>query len=371
MAFSFEEYKDRVPIVQVAEALGYILNKAAGRNPLEYKHPDHHTIVISNPKGRQRYFTRHETDNKGSVVDFVKHRLTLFNEYYNREAEGINKVLASFAGVSNTIPKTPVVLVQNEKKYFNLNDYKVSKPQAHDLLYLSGKRGLSVSTIQTFLPHIRLVQPTYSKSCMVHIGFPYHIPGRAGQGQKEPWVGFELINYLFKGHARGSDKSNGLWIADLPGMGGNTKNAYVAESAIDAMSFYQLFKQKFRLDESVFLSTGGYVTDKQIRNMLNAYPQTMIHTIFDNDLSGHLYDIRTACMKDNKILQIRKNGNKLYFDLDKQSIVLKEHLVSLTNFRKESGLRPEIRVHKPNEKDFNEMLVQRDSFDRKGSFKMT
>ncbi len=88
MMQSFEYYKDNVPIVQVAEALGYEFNKKAGRNPLEYKHPDHNTIVISNPKGRQRYFTRHETENKGSVIDFVKHRLSQFQEYYTRESEG-------------------------------------------------------------------------------------------------------------------------------------------------------------------------------------------------------------------------------------------------------------------------------------------
>ena len=102
---SFDYYKDHVPIVQVAEALGYELNKKAGRNPLEYKHPNHNTIVIGNLNGRQRYFTRHESENRGSVIDFVKYRLNLFNEYYSRESEGINKVLASLAGVPFPSPK--------------------------------------------------------------------------------------------------------------------------------------------------------------------------------------------------------------------------------------------------------------------------
>jgi hypothetical protein len=191
----------------------------------------------------------------------------------------------------------------------------------------------------------------------------------AGTTDSNEIVGFELVNYLFKGHARGSNKSEGLWIADLNGTGFPPK-VFIAESAIDAMSFYQMFRQKFKLDDSTFLSSGGYVTDRQLRNMINAYPHTLIHTLFDNDLSGHLYDIRAACMKDNKNLQIQKTGNKLHFKMDKKCLVLQDHLVSLTNFKKVSGLRPDIRVYKSKEKDFNEMLLHRDRYDVKGSIKI-
>jgi hypothetical protein len=371
MGLSFEEYKERVSIVQVAEALGYELNKKAGRNPLEYKHPDQNTIVISNPKGRQRYFTRHESENKGSVIDFVKHRLNMFNEYYHKEAEGINKVLASFAGEQSASPKkvqrTPV---KADKKSFDKSEFTMVHPSIKDLIYLSDQRGLSENTLQTFLPFIRLVKANYYPAALVNIGFPYQIPDHRIRAKKEDWAGFELVNYLFKGHARGSDRANALWIADVSGLGTSARSAYVAESGIDAMSFYQLYRHKFPLDESAFLSTGGYVTDQQIRNLLQAYPKTMIHTVFDNDLNGHLYDIRTACMKENKNLGIHKEGNQLKFILDKQSIVLPENLVSLTNFKKESGLRPNIRVHKPKEKDFNEMLLQQAKNDIKNSIKI-
>jgi hypothetical protein len=364
---SFEYYKDRVPIVQVAEALGYGLNKKAGGNPLEYKHPDHNTIVISKLKGRERYFTRHESENRGSVIDFVKHRLNLFNEFYNKESEGINKVLASFAGIPFTSPDRKLWL--SEKKTFNLNDFELRKADLRDLLYLSKHRGLNEETLQTFMPHILLVKA--KNKAIANIGFPYYVPNKitAGADAGDKIVGFELVNYLFKGHARGSNKSDGLWVADLNGTGFPPK-VFIAESAIDAMSFYQMFRQKYKLDDSTFLSSGGYVTDRQLRNMINAYPHTLIHTLFDNDLSGHLYDIRTACMKENKNLQIQKTGNQIQFELDKKSLVLPEHLVSLSSFRKESGLRPDIRVHKATEKDFNEMLLDRIQKEQQKSIKM-
>ena len=359
---SFEYYKDHVPIVQVAESLGYEFNRKAGRNPLEYKHQDHNTIVISNPKGRQRYFTRHETENKGSVIDFVKHRLSLFNEYYSKESEGINKVLASFAGVPHlsggqarlsggqtfTSPSKKIWL--SEKKAFNLKDFRLSNPEPKDLLYLSNHRGINKATLEAFILHIQLVKARHKPTS--NIGFPYQVPGR------NEIVGFELVNYLFKGHARGSNKSEGLWMADLSGTG-FPPNVFIAESAIDAMSFYQLYKQKHQLDHAAFISTGGYVTDKQLRNVLQNYSNSLIHPIFDNDISGHLYDIRTACMKANKDLRIHKDQNAFNFQLNNSSFSLPKGKVSLTNFRKESGLRSNIRVHKAKGKDFNEMLMER------------
>jgi hypothetical protein len=92
---------------------------------------------------------------------------------------------------------------------------------------------------------------------------------------------------------------------------------------------------------------------------MQSYPGSPIHTIFDNDISGHLYDIRTACMKANKNLRIHKDQNEFIFQLNNRSFSLPKEKVSLTNFRKESGLRSNIRVHKASGKDFNEMIMER------------
>ena len=353
---SFEYYKERVPIVQVAEALGYELNKKAGRNPLEYKHPEHNTIGISNLKGRQRYFTRHETENRGSVIDFVKHRLNLFHEFYNKESEGINKVLASFAGTPFTSPNRKLWLT--EKKPFKLNDFELRKPELNDLLYLSNHRGLNAETLQTFMPHILLVRARHKAT--TDIGFPYHVPNKIQDSvsNKPEVVGFELVNYLFKGHARGSNKAEGFWIADLSGTGFPPK-VFIAESAIDAMSFYQLHRQKYELNQTALISTGGYATDQQLRNFIQQFPQSKLYTLFDNDLSGHLFDIRLACMKAGKPLAIARQGEGIQFNVNDKNFNLSSPEVSLINFRKASGIYPQIRALKSTGKDFNEMLLGR------------
>ncbi|MDZ7606503.1 MAG: hypothetical protein U5K79_13150 [Cyclobacteriaceae bacterium] len=88
----------------MAESLGYVLNKKAGRNPLEYKHPEHNTIVIGNLKGPQRFFTRNEPQNKGSVIDFVRHRLSMFQAYFDKEAEESTKYFLPFPEMSMCLP---------------------------------------------------------------------------------------------------------------------------------------------------------------------------------------------------------------------------------------------------------------------------
>ncbi len=349
----YERYKANVSIVQVAESLGYVLNKKAGRNPLEFKHPERNTIVIRNLKGPQRFFTRHEPQNKGTVIDFVRHRLPLFREYYFRESEGINKILSSFSGEVYV----PARSLKNEpvRKSFDVRNFDVLPAKLSDLVYLSKHRGLHDDTLSVFLPYIQLVKPSWSGSLPFNIGFPYRVPGTEGI------VGFEQVNYLFKGHAKGSDKTNALWAADVAQTGSFARHIYIAESAIDAMSFYQLHLHKLPLHQATFYSTGGYVTDQQLRNLLKQHPNALIHTLFDNDLAGHLYDIRTACMKENRSLLIRKDGDTVHFSMDNKSFPLSSSRVSLTNFRQVSGLRPDIRVHKAQGKDFNEMVMSRAS----------
>ena len=345
---SYQNYKENISIAEVAESLGYQFNRKAGRHPMEYKHPVHNTIVISNRNGIQVYFTRHESGNRGSVIDFVKHRLNQFNLTYAKETEGINKVLASFAAA---IPKSSKRDWFQHRKSFNINHYRVKSPGIDDLVYLSHDRGLRSDTLETFLPHIQLI---YRKGT-TDIAFPYRIPGI------QNIVGLELVNFMFKGHARGSNRAEGVWQADLTGTGFPPK-VFIGESAIDAMSFYQLFRQKFQLDQAAFVSSGGYITDKQIEGILRQHPRARIHTIFDNDLSGHLYAIRTACKKANKDLKIYHDEGMFKFVYhNKATFMLERDQVSLTNFRRLSNMRDEIRVHKARGKDFNEMLMPRTS----------
>lgn len=94
MGQNLQYFKENVSILQVVEALGYQYNRRKGRNPLQYEHSKGDKVIISdkvNPM-MQVYFTRNDYADHGTVVDFVKNRLTMFNVHYNSEWEGVLKV---------------------------------------------------------------------------------------------------------------------------------------------------------------------------------------------------------------------------------------------------------------------------------------
>ena len=89
----------------------------------------------------------------------------------------------------------------------------------------------------------------------------------------------------YKGKAEGSNASEGLWIANLTGKPLNqAKEILWFESAYDAMAEYQLNPAK-----TVFVSTGGTPTEKQMRGMLAATPNARHYLGFDKDTAGQQF----------------------------------------------------------------------------------
>lgn len=355
MAEDFNYFKRNVSIVQIAEHLGYRFNPKAGRNKrVEYAHKDLPNIIITNPTdpATQLYFTRDDDTNKGSVIDFVKHRLSMFNVSYEKEFDGVNKVLHSFAQVPYDLParlKSENVYEKTNAQIFDKEDYDISAPTQKDLSYLSLGRVLSDATIKRFMPFIDTVQTKHKdRFNFKNIGFPYRVPSN------NDIVGYELVNYNFKHHASGSDKTNAVWTAELFEKGIRPTHIFFAESAIDAMSFFQLKRHKYSFDQSVFISVGGSLSKNQVTNVLAHYPHAMINTIFDNDISGKIFDIRVAAIKMNLDLSISKKPDQVTFTLKgKEPFSIGCTNLSLRAFCDASGVRPEVRAHKPEGKDFN------------------
>ena len=71
-------YKENISIIRMVEAMGYAYNHRKGRHPKQYEHPNGDKVIINDklyPKV-EVYFTRNNYEDKGTVVDFVKNRLT-------------------------------------------------------------------------------------------------------------------------------------------------------------------------------------------------------------------------------------------------------------------------------------------------------
>ena len=119
-------YKENVSIIQMVEALGYAYNRQKGRSPKQYEHPNGDKVIINDklyPKV-EVYFTRNNYEDKGTVVDFVKNRLPMFNVRYQTEWEGELKVLSEFAGQQHA-PSKLKPLPEKPSKPFQPNDFEI------------------------------------------------------------------------------------------------------------------------------------------------------------------------------------------------------------------------------------------------------
>lgn len=345
----FRTARGQVSIIQIAEHLGYTYNKSKGKIRPQYEHPSGDKVIISNPhdNSRQMYFNRDGSNDKGSVVDFIKHRLYQFkNISYQKEMDGVNQVLKQFTNEPIVQYQPPII----EKPKFNKDEFIVSTPSVSQLEYLS-KRGLSDKTLTLFQKHIQLVQDRQN-GLYTNIGFPY-------KNDRGEVTGFELRNHQFRGHARGSDKDNSTWIANFAMRKEMTRQVFLFESAIDAMSFYQIYQNHYDFKQAAFVSFGGSLTNKQIDMVINSFKNARFFSGFDNDQNGNMYDIMVEkrlnpnfdieFKRDNdQILAIHK-GNEYRFEKD---------IISLKGIAEAVHLKPMLYATKPQglQKDYNDML---------------
>lgn len=356
---TFSEYKEKVSIVHILEDLGYVPDISKGRITPVYvkiingKKVDE--VMVKNPNSlvNQIYYDRNYQG--GDVISFVKNHLSDFPQFYHaNEYVQINQILRHY---SNTpyVPNYQHFRLNSEKTPFDLSRYKPLETKTQHLDYLTLERKISEEVLQKFLPFIVRVQDTNSKHKFANIGFPYRNPAE-GWGQI---TNFELRNYDFKGMATGGDKINSVWIALFSTDFQQVKNVFIAESAIDAISFYELHQSEIDFSDSCFCSVGGYITENQINNILTAFPKAQIHTCFDSDLAGILYDIRVHSALMNYKISLKKENENILFQVNEKTFLIPCESVSLEEFSKKMNDIILMKIYKPqNGKDFNEVLKQ-------------
>lgn len=356
---SFEDYKSKISIIQILEDLGYKQDIGKGKVSPVYQLTDSNgnkidSIVVKNPHSpREYYFDRNYKG--GDLIQFLKNHINDFTQFqHNNLYVRLNMILGHYANtpyIENGSYYTKI----SEQQKFNRERYIETPTNVSDLKYLTVERKINPATVETFLPFITRVKDTQGKGNFLNIAFPYTNPQN---GEK---TNYELRNYNFKGMAAGGDKSNSAWIADFTSHPLMAKNIYFAESALDAMSFYELNKNKINLSDSVFVSVGGYISDNQIKNALQKYPNAKVHTCFDRDLNGNLYDIKVQCIMNGTELKIKAKDNTVEFVTPNGIFELNKEDVSIERFREKSkDASTKLIVHKADgAKDFNEILMSR------------
>lgn len=355
---TFEEYKTKISIIQILEDLGYKQDITKGRRQPVFKLEDRNgqkidEIIIKEPgTSSEHYYDRN--NQGGDLICFIKNHINDFPQFHHSNTfVRINMILGHYAN----IPYIPNIERYNSSPAHGIDKdrYKTVETTVGDLRYLTQERKLNPDTVKTFLPFITRTRDLQSKGTFYNVSFPYTNP----IDPQKNITNYELRNYGFKGMAAGGDKSNSLWIADFSSVPLTAKNIYFAESALDALSFYELNKNKINLNESVFCSVGGYISPNQIKNALTCYPNAKVHTCFDNDLNGNLYDIKVHNIIGKMNVDIKVEKDSVLFKTQTREFRLSKEDVSLSRFREEAHATAPMIVHKAEKgyKDFNEVVM--------------
>lgn len=256
MTYTYDELRARISLAEFAQAHGYVLNRRKGLRWPVLQHATGDRVILVNPNhpGNDGYFNPNDDRDRGTLVQFVTHRLGwLFPQDHTLSTSGnVNRILHDW-----------LQLPYHERRY----QVKTALPSHHgskveEVVFQAARlspltdtgwlkdRGILRETLEGPLFRKRIMQ--YRNGTHVNIAFPYRIQP---DGQI---VGAELRNHTFKGHMPGSRKSVSIWTsAMLP----DTRRILVCESALDALSHYQLFG-----DASMgYASFGGQLTLGQIK----------------------------------------------------------------------------------------------------------
>lgn len=302
---SLADFRHRISIEELALANGYTYNKAhtCRRYPVLDHKATGDRILILNPHqpGNQGYANVRDDFDKGTLVDFVRRRLsTIFNAFSKpgkSEFSAVNAVLYHHLSLPEPQKKVLAKLYtggtdgQSNNKAENAfrADLLDLRP-LNDTTYLEGRGiGKEVLNHPLFAGTVRNLH----RGTFANIAFPYYdLNGML--------IGAEERNQNYKAHTQDSRRSSSAWHSNPPDR---LEQVVVTESAIDALSHYQLFRPQHTL----YFSTGGNLSQDQVHYM-NSYVQSLSNSNlvqyqlgFDRDKEGSRLALRFLLAATNSL----------------------------------------------------------------------
>ena len=349
---TYDDFKRRLSIQDVLIDAGYTLNRRDGLRYPSYVRLDSEGrrirgdkfIVTANglccfqPPTRKNY----------NVISFIKEHPDMFSDY----TAGMDKDrLVNL--VCNRLLNNPIeererkiVNPQRDIPPFKIDDYKLYRFDGNDretqkpFYPYFQPRGINLSTQYAFHHHFVLAERKVNDLVYKNLSFPMTIPGST-DGKI---VGLEergrrkQDGTSYKGMARGSNASEGLWIASpFATKLQDAKRVFVFESAYDAMAFYQMLagkdsnlttQEKKELMSGVYASTGGNPSAKQFEGLLKTAKEATFHLGFDMDDAGMKFadmfrDLaEKANIPSNRV--IREETNDGYKDFNEELLAMIE-----------------------------------------------
>ena len=322
---TYDDFKQRLSIQDVLVDAGYTLNRRDGLRYPSYVRLDSNGQRIHGDKflvtANGFCCFKPPVYRNYNIISFIKEHPDFFKDY----TPGMDKdrlvILVCNRLLNNPIEdrETKIVTERQQLPNFSIDDYTLHKfeggnRETQKPFYPYFKpRGLNLSTQYAFRKSFFLAERVSQDGKVYkNLAFPMTVPGK-----DDKIVGLEergrkqLDGTSYKGIARGSNASEGLWVASPEATKlQDAKRVFVFESAYDAMAFYQILvgkdsnldaEAKKELSHGVFASTGGNPSSRQLEGLLRTAKDATFHIGFDMDEAGMKFadQFKTLAEKEN------------------------------------------------------------------------
>ena len=310
---SYDDFKQRLSIQDVLVDAGYKLNRRDGLRYPSYVRLDSEGRRIRGDKfvvtANGLCCFQPPTQKNYNVIGFIKEHPEMFADY----TPGMDKDrlvnLVCNRLLNNPIEdrESKIVTGHQPSASFRLDEYTLHRfeegnRESQKPFYPYFKpRGLYFSTQSAFRNGFFLAErKTKDGSVYRNLAFPMMIPGK-----DDKIVGLEERGFRkqdgtsFKGIARGTNASEGLWMYSPENTKlQDAKQVFLFESAYDAMAFYQMLmgkdsqlnaRAKTELSNGVFASTGGNPSSRQLEGLIRTAKDATFHIGFDLDDAGRTF----------------------------------------------------------------------------------
>lgn len=295
---TFQKIKEQVELPELLSHFGYNLKKGEhlGKGKWHVFEGDDTLVIFKGRGGDWMYFNAQDDRDKGSVIDWMKNRvssgrITGIAQQPGRNLwQSVNDHFRTYLSLPEEqrprLDLPPIIETAPGEKFHSI--YTQHCRPLENTAYLEG-RGITKSTIENPQFAGRILNQFYTvqkegmpAKTFVNTAFPAYHEGRV--------VGLELKGEGFKGQAPESQFTRSLWLSKLP-ENGPAAVLVVSESALDTLSYAQLHPG----ESALYASTAGMLTQNKIfelKRLLSEERIPGIRAVFDNDTQGHHFDTR-------------------------------------------------------------------------------
>ncbi|MET3114643.1 hypothetical protein AAKU52_002378 [Pedobacter sp. CG_S7] len=123
-------------------------------------------------------------------------------------------------------------------------------------------------------------------------------------------------------------------------------------SAMEAIAFTNYFELNYDFDRCLFVSLGVKPSKSQVLKLKGLFHSANYHTVFGNDLLGHIYDCKISVWLNNKDCHFSLKNDIIHiassnFNSSYKTAEIHQKKFKFSSFCRVFGKRVNLKIHKP------------------------